>query len=235
MRKIYLLILCCGASATGMAQKLAPAAFKKFLDSASNEQLIDVRTPAEFAAGHITSAVNIDIYNADFLQALQGLQKKKPVLVYCKAGGRSADAAAQLKRMGFATVIDLQGGIMLWEKENLPLVEATEWVDKSNLFTAKHFDSVLAQHPNLLVDFYAHWCGPCKQMEPSLQKLAKKYKNITVYRVNVDEAKALARDLGISALPYVALYKDGKLVKAETGLLSYQELKEFTQQLLSTH
>jgi rhodanese-related sulfurtransferase len=78
--------------------------------------LIDVRTPEEFASGHIEDAVNINIFDQNFKTNLESIDKKKPVSVYCKVGGRSAKAADIMREMGFEEVYDLKGGIRNWEK-----------------------------------------------------------------------------------------------------------------------
>ena len=64
--------------------------------SAPNVQLIDVRTPEEFAEGHLPKAVNIDVTSDDFETRVTSLDKEQPVMVYCKMGGRSAKAAEKL-------------------------------------------------------------------------------------------------------------------------------------------
>lgn len=87
--------------------------FKKLMEL-EDRQLVDVRTPAEVAGGKIDGAVNIDINSATFQDEMSKLDREKPVLVYCRSGGRSARAAAMLKEMGFKEVYDLQGGYMNW-------------------------------------------------------------------------------------------------------------------------
>lgn len=86
-------------------------------------QLIDVRTPEEFSEGHIENAKNINIMGDDFDAQVAALDKTKPVLVYCKSGGRSAKASARLKELGFTTITDLEGGITNWNSENKPTVK----------------------------------------------------------------------------------------------------------------
>lgn len=85
--------------------------------------IIDVRTPEEFASGHIEDAVNINIFDENFKKELEAIDKDKAVSVYCKVGGRSAKAAAIMKEIGFNEVYDLQGGIKNWEKEGLEIVK----------------------------------------------------------------------------------------------------------------
>jgi rhodanese-related sulfurtransferase len=78
-------------------------------------QLIDVRTPREFSNGFIEGAKNID-YNGDsFEKQMKKLDKDKPVLVYCAAGGRSENAAELLQEWGFKEVYDLEGGYNGWK------------------------------------------------------------------------------------------------------------------------
>jgi rhodanese-related sulfurtransferase len=86
-------------------------------------QLIDVRTPEEFSEGHIENAKNINIMENDFDAQVATLDKTKPVMVYCKSGGRSAKASARLKELGFTTITDLEGGITNWNSENKPTVK----------------------------------------------------------------------------------------------------------------
>lgn len=86
-------------------------------------QLVDVRTPEEFNQGHIENAVNIDFMADDFDVKVGSLDKEKPVMVYCKSGGRSAKASARLKELGFKTITDLEGGFTEWTNEEKPTVK----------------------------------------------------------------------------------------------------------------
>ena len=86
-------------------------------------QLVDVRTPEEFSEGHLENAINIDVTADDFDAKVVGLDKEKPVMVYCKSGGRSAKASARLKELGFKNISDLEGGITNWTNEDKPVVK----------------------------------------------------------------------------------------------------------------
>jgi thioredoxin len=215
---------------------LPPKAFAQSLDSVSQKQIIDVRTPEEFQSGHIATAKNINIYDADFKDQLKTLNKNEPVFVYCKAGGRSDKAAKVLQELGFVSVYDLQGGIMAWESDKLPLEEVEKDTnDRANGFTPSDFDKLLADHKVLLVDFYAPWCIPCRQMEPSLKKLSKEYKDKVVFsRIDLDRAKPLARKLNIESIPVIAIYKNGKELKRVTGFQSISQLREVIKYLLKS-
>lgn len=97
------------------------ADFAAGLDATENALLLDVRTDAEFASGHLNGAKQIDFYRADFEQELSKLDKDQPVYVYCRSGNRSGKAAKQMKAMGFKEVYNLEGGIGAWARRNQPI------------------------------------------------------------------------------------------------------------------
>lgn len=88
-----------------------------------NVQLIDVRTPAEYAEGHIANSKNINITGEDFDQQVALLDKSKPVMLYCKSGVRSAKASLRLKELGFENITDLEGGFSNWSGAGKPVQE----------------------------------------------------------------------------------------------------------------
>ncbi len=95
------------------------AGFAKLLEA--EHLLVDVRTPEEFAEGYIAAATNINFYDDDFADRATKLDKSKPVLVYCKKGGRSAKAYKILKGAGFEKVYDLDGGFTAWKSAGQPV------------------------------------------------------------------------------------------------------------------
>jgi rhodanese-related sulfurtransferase len=88
----------------------------KTLIKAGKGQLLDVRTPSEFNAGHIKAAENIDFTGSDFREKVAKLDREKPVLIYCHSGNRSGKASLILKELGFKEVYDLQGGFSNWNE-----------------------------------------------------------------------------------------------------------------------
>ena len=82
--------------------------------------VIDVRTPEEFATGHLSNAINIDSTAADFRQQLTALDKSKKYAIYCRSGNRSANALEIMRIMSFTSVVDLEGGIVAWERNHFP-------------------------------------------------------------------------------------------------------------------
>ena len=88
-----------------------------------NIQLVDVRTPEEYADGHLANSTNIDVKNAAFLENAEGkLSKDIPVAVYCRSGQRSKMAAGILIKNGY-TVYDLNDGIMGWQQAGKEIVK----------------------------------------------------------------------------------------------------------------
>jgi len=89
--------------------------------AAGDVTVIDVRTPEEFAEGHLADATLIDFYADDFAARIAALPADEPYLVYCRSGNRSGQAVALMEELGFGTVYDMDGGIVAYAAEGLPL------------------------------------------------------------------------------------------------------------------
>ena len=92
---------------------LYPQDFKSFWESdkQNGAVLIDVRTPAEYDAGHYQDSINIDYYSDSFRDELNKLDKNKKYYIYCRSGHRSGNALFIMQELGFSNVHDLAGGI----------------------------------------------------------------------------------------------------------------------------
>ncbi|RMG83102.1 MAG: rhodanese-like domain-containing protein [Bacteroidetes bacterium] len=97
-------------------ERLDVPAFKERLNQTPNPQLIDVRTPEEYAQGTIPGAINMNFHSPDFEQNLNTLDKNKPVFVFCQSGGRSFKSAQKMKEMGFKEIYELKVGYSGWEQ-----------------------------------------------------------------------------------------------------------------------
>ena len=84
--------------------------------------ILDVRTPEEFAEGHLEGAVMIDFYDLDFADQLAELDPDVPYLLYCRSGNRSGQTLALMEELGFTDVADVDGGINQWQAAGLPVV-----------------------------------------------------------------------------------------------------------------
>jgi len=84
--------------------------------------VLDVRTPGEFAQGHLQGAVLVDYLSPGFRGEMAGLDKTKTYLVYCRTGNRSVSAMGILSELGFHSTYHLEGGITRWLQEGLPAV-----------------------------------------------------------------------------------------------------------------
>jgi rhodanese-related sulfurtransferase len=90
-------------------------------DAPAGLVVLDIRTPDEYASGHIAGASNLDFYEPDFATSLDGLDKDLPYFVYCRTGNRSSTAIETMKDLGFTEVYELDGGIVSWAESGLPV------------------------------------------------------------------------------------------------------------------
>ena len=86
-------------------------------------QVLDVRTPAEFAEGHLANSLNIDFQSGNFDSQIQTLDKSKSYAVYCRSGVRSAMAAEEMSHLGFKFVSNMVGGILEWSAAGLSVTK----------------------------------------------------------------------------------------------------------------
>lgn len=86
-------------------------------------QILDVRTPEEWAEGSIAGAKKMNFFDDTFNDELSKLDKTKPVYVYCKSGGRSGKAAKKMDKMGFTKIYNLTGGITAWNDAGKPTIK----------------------------------------------------------------------------------------------------------------
>lgn len=78
----------------------------------------------------------------------------------------------------------------------------------------------------VLVDFWAAWCGPCRMLAPTLEEVAGQRPDVTVCKVNVDEERELAMEYGISSIPTLLVFRNGKLMNKSVGVISRDEMLE---------
>lgn len=97
------------------------------------------------------------------------------------------------------------------------------------------FDSkVLNAGGVFLVDFWAEWCGPCRQIAPVLEEISKEREGkITVVKVNIDKNPATPQKFGVRGIPTLIIFKDGKAVSTKVGSLPKSKLLEWIDSAIS--
>lgn len=119
---VLLALTACKKEQKTGTEQVAPTVFEQDLKD-HNGQLVDVRMPKEYAEGHIEGAKNLHIYDNDFSQRLDSLDKDETVYVYCKAGARSAEAVELMERKGFKHIVELEGGLDAWNEAGKPVAK----------------------------------------------------------------------------------------------------------------
>jgi phage shock protein E len=117
-----LLVTVAVATNTNSVHHVNPAEAQKLI-AEKKVVVLDVRTPKEFAAGHIAGATNINFRSADFAKAIAGLDTNQTYLVHCAVGGRSTQALPVFEQLQFQSIYHLDGGLKAWEKAGLPVAK----------------------------------------------------------------------------------------------------------------
>ena len=101
--------------------------------------------------------------------------------------------------------------------------------------TDDSFDAdVLKSSTPVLVDFWAEWCGPCKQIGPALEQIADELAGkVVIAKVNIDDSPMAPSRLGVKGIPTLMLFKDGQLAATKVGAMSKAQLTAFIDQQLA--
>lgn len=236
MKKIFLFSFFAGtlmlnscSNAQPGKTNLTATEFATKLQESGNSVILDVRSPEEFASGHLENATNIDWNGNDFENKTKVLNKEKPIFIYCLSGGRSAEAAQKLRASGFKEVYEMQGGIMKWRSAKLPESNDGSRVIAEGM-SKESYNALLKSDKLILVDFYADWCGPCKKMKPFIDEISTEMKDkVQIVRINVDENKNLVSELGIESIPVLKLYKNEAIVWETNGFTDKKEIVSHLQ------
>jgi thioredoxin 1 len=89
-----------------------------------------------------------------------------------------------------------------------------------------HFAQVLQQHPALVIDFWAEWCGPCRRVAPIVEELAQEFAGkVTFAKCDTDHNQRLAMQFGISAIPCLLFFSQGQMVDRLIGALPKESIR----------
>ena len=212
-------LMSCAQSSTSTSQVLKAAAYKEAI-AAKNIQVLDVRTAAEFNAGHIQNALQANwLDQKEFANRTQHLDKNLTVYVYCQVGARSASAQAALKAKGY-NVINLEGGLSNWKMNGFPVEGAANTAQMS----VEDLNTTTSSNKIVLVEIGGDWCPPCRKMLPVLEKLKQK-PAAPFYFLKVDGANDIdvMKSLNAEGLPTFILFKNGKETWRHEGLVTLEE------------
>ncbi|HOS84515.1 MAG TPA: thioredoxin domain-containing protein [Bacteroidales bacterium] len=225
-----LVIICSLLTYVSYAQtyKNVTATEFKSLVERKNGIVADIRTPGEFERGHIAGATLYNSQDPNLANLLLALPKTKPVYLYCYSGARSRQIAAFLVQNGYTNVYNLQRGLIDWNAMGFKL--STPSTPQANTpqphtYTPNDHSTLLTKQSLVFVDYYAPWCAPCKHMMPMIDELTSQYKGkVLIEKVNTDASKEVMQQLGIKGVPYLVLYKDGKPVYTQYGMVTKETL-----------
>lgn len=170
-------------SSPGEYQKISAEEAKKMMDTENDAMIVDVRTQEEYEEKHINGAILIPNETIGDTTPKELLDKEAPILVYCRTGVRSREAAEKLLKLGYTHVYDI-GGITSWPYDNVSSgsaeTKSTENPSFSS-FTATDLDgnkvdqTIFKDHKLTMINIWATFCGPCLREMPDLGEINKEY------------------------------------------------------------
>ncbi len=218
------LFISCHGQTSNSVNTIDAKLFAEKLKTNENPQLLDVRTPEEYSVEYIGNAKNVNWNGDDFVAKVNSYDKSKPIFVYCKVGGRSAQAANKLAELGFKEIYNLNGGIMKWNAENnAKAMPSTKIIG----ICEQEYGELIKSSDRIMIDFNAKWCAPCKKMNPYILKFQTEMKDkINIVQLDADENKTIVEQLKLDALPTIIIYEKGKEVWRNVGYISEEDLKK---------
>ena len=203
------------------AATLTLDAFEQKLKQSPAPQILDVRSPQEFAENHLEGAVNFYAPDeATFTKAVTSLDKKKPVFVYSINNGRSTTVSKKLREAGFPEVYPLPGGLAHWIGAGKPIVTTA-----GKGLTREAYNQLVASNNVVLVDVGSKHCSGCKKLEPIVDEVGKEQTSLKVVKIELYDNRELAKNLDIQSVPTLILYKDGKPVWQKSGSITKNDIQ----------
>jgi len=97
--------------------------------------------------------------------------------------------------------------------------------------TSEQIKEKIEKGETFLLDYFAHWCGPCKMLMPYLESVESELNknNISIFKYNVESDMSYSTTMGIRGVPTLQFYKNGKMVKSQSGLMNPNQIKQFVE------
>lgn len=202
------------------APKLTLAQFEEKLKGAVNPQILDVRSPQEFAENHLKGAVNFYVPDDDSLnKAIGTISKDRPVFVYSINNGRSNTVTAKLLAAGFKEVYPLPGGLAHWIGAGNPI----ETAEGNAGLTKADFDNLIPEQEVVLVEVGSKHCGGCRKLAPVVEEVSHQ-QGVKVINIELYDNRQLAKELNIESVPTLILYKGKRPVWRKSGAITKNEI-----------
>lgn len=189
--------------------------FYSKIKSQKNPQIVDARTPEEFALNHFEGAINFNLQSENYAQSVAKLNKSKPVFIYSIGAGRSVALEKELLKNGFSEAYSLEGGIANWIGNGKPFYSNL----KSKL-SLSEFNKIIADNKTVLVDIGSKYCAPCKKVKPVLETIRSEYgTNLKIVEIELEDSPQVIADLKtVKVFPTLILYENGKIVFKKEGI-----------------
>jgi len=106
----------------------------------------------------------------------------------------------------------------------------------SEILNDTNFDQFIKEHENVMVDFFAEWCGPCKMLGPIIDEIAEEYqdKSVKIVKLNVEESPQTAQKFGVMSIPTSIYFKNGEVKETGVGLMPKDQIKEKIDNLINS-
>ncbi|MBW4359785.1 thioredoxin domain-containing protein [Flavobacterium taihuense] len=189
--------------------------FSAKIKEQTKPQIIDARSPEEFAIDHINGSVNFNLETENYAKHTAQLDKTKPVFIYSIGTFRSGQLAKELLKNGFSEVHDLEGGIAAWIGGGKPY-----YFNSKNKLSLVEYQKVIADNKTVLVDIGSRYCGACKKVKPVLETIKAQYgENVKIVEIDLEENPQVIADLkAVKVFPTLILYQKGTIVFKKDGL-----------------
>ena len=96
---------------------------------------------------------------------------------------------------------------------------------ETKAITKENFEQFISENKQVIIDFYANWCGPCKVLSKTIDKFAEEHSDVAVGKCDVEETSDVAEQFGVMSLPFVVYLENGELMDTRVGLQTMNDLE----------